>query len=477
MTVNLAATDQRRVRGVDAALVRRRRRCLQRGRPPRRRPAHRHGLLRPPQDGRLPAPAPVPGAGRRRLRRGRRDGHRRLRPPSRARGRARRRRPRDACRACARFNLRALRRPRRGRPALREGRRSARTTPRRRARSGAFDCIAAPCLDECPVDQQVPRYMAAVREGDLAEAVRITRLDNPLPAILGRVCDHLCEHTCIRTHLDEPLAIRQIKRFIMEQEAARRRPAAAARSRRAAGRPARRDRRRRAGRPRGGGVAGARRRRGHDLRGAPVRRRHGRRGDPRLPPAAGADRPGPGGPRAPRRRDPLRQSASASTSRVAGPARGRVRRHLRRGGRPAGQAPRAAGRGCRGRARRGRPSCAACARAAPPAIGPRVGVVGAGDTAMDCARSARRVGAALVQLVYRRTIDQMPADREEIHALREEGIEVVELARPVGLRVEDGRLAGLVVPPDRVRRHARRRRAQGAARRPGLGVRARRSTP
>ena len=80
-----------------------------------------------------------------------------------------------------------------------------------------------------------------------------------------------------------------------------------------------------------------------------------------------------------------------------------------------------------------------------PVVGPRVGVVGAGDTAMDCARSARRAGAALVQLVYRRTIDQMPADREEVAALREEGIEVVELARPVGLRVEDGRLAGLVV--------------------------------
>ena len=62
-------------------------------RPPRRRPAHRHGLLRPPQDGRLPAPPPVPGAGRRRLRRGRRDGHRRLRPPSRARRRARLRTP------------------------------------------------------------------------------------------------------------------------------------------------------------------------------------------------------------------------------------------------------------------------------------------------------------------------------------------------------------------------------------------------
>jgi putative selenate reductase len=49
-----------------------------------------------------------------------------------------------------------------------------------------------------------------------------------------------------------------------------------------------------------------------------------------------------------------------------------------------------------------------------------------------------------VQLIYRRTIDQMPADREEVAALREEGIEVVELTRPVALRVEAGVLAGLV---------------------------------
>ncbi|HEX7399517.1 MAG TPA: FAD-dependent oxidoreductase, partial [Candidatus Limnocylindrales bacterium] len=79
----------------------------------------------------------------------------------------------------------------------------------------------------------------------------------------------------------------------------------------------------------------------------------------------------------------------------------------------------------------------------PLAIGERVAVVGAGDTAMDCVRSARRVGASSVSLVYRRTVDQMPADKEEIHAIREEGVGIVELARPVGLHVEDGALAGL----------------------------------
>jgi putative selenate reductase len=77
-------------------------------------------------------------------------------------------------------------------------------------------------------------------------------------------------------------------------------------------------------------------------------------------------------------------------------------------------------------------------------IGPRVGVVGAGDTAMDCARSALRAGATSVALIYRRTVDEMPADPEEIHAVREEGIEIVELARPIGLRVEDEALAGVV---------------------------------
>ena len=79
----------------------------------------------------------------------------------------------------------------------------------------------------------------------------------------------------------------------------------------------------------------------------------------------------------------------------------------------------------------------------PVAIGARVGVVGAGDTAMDCVRAARRVGASTVSLIYRRTIDQMPADPEEIHAIRDEGIQIVELARPIGLHIEDGALAGV----------------------------------
>jgi putative selenate reductase len=57
---------------------------------------------------------------------------------------------------------------------------------------------------------------------------------------------------------------------------------------------------------------------------------------------------------------------------------------------------------------------------------------------------AKRLSKGDVTLVYRRTIDQMPADREEVKHLLEEGIEVVELSKPQSLRVDDGKLRALV---------------------------------
>ena len=203
---------------------------------------------------------------------------------------------------------------------------------------GPFDCIKAPCVDTCPVDQAVPLYMAAVRRGDIAEAIRITREDNPLPSILGRACDHLCETTCIRTHLDQPLAIRHIKRFIMDQEtAADARDVPPAVDRRQGG-----DHRRWPGRAGSGSRAGSRRHRRHDLRGAAVRGWHGRWCDSRVPAAAGTARPGPGRPRSPRGGDPLRPDSRRRRLARRAP-RGRIRRDLRGGRRAGRQAPGSAG--------------------------------------------------------------------------------------------------------------------------------------
>ena len=302
---------------------------------------------------------------------------------------------------------------------------------------GLFDCIAAPCTDECPVDQDVPQYMAAVREGRFADAVAITRRDNPLASILGHVCDHRCEHACIRTHYDEPLAIREMKRFIMSQEAG---PAVGERA------PARGQKvaviGAGPGRPVGRPDAGPGRVRGHRLREAPLRRGHGGRGHPRLPPAAGAHRRRPGRPR----------SASGCASSTA---RRRARTSPCPACGPQGFGPILVAVGAQVAKRLGIPGEEAegvldgiaflrsVREGRPLAIGKRVAVVGAGDTAMDCARTARRLGAE-VTIVYRRTIDQMPADREEVRAMLEEGVAVEELSLPVRLRVEDGHLAGVV---------------------------------
>ncbi len=302
---------------------------------------------------------------------------------------------------------------------------------------GLFDCIQAPCVDECPVDQNVPLYMNAVRDGDLAEAVRLTRGDNPLPSILGHVCDHLCETTCIRTHLDQPLAIRHMKRFIMEQEGQPLIPLQ---------RPARGTRVAIIGAgPAGLSAAQALAESGfavtifeaHEYPGGMV---GGAIPEYRLPQAAidqdmailrglGVE---------------IRYGQSAGVDLTLDDLRadGFEAIYVAVGAQLAKRL------GLPGEDAEGVMDALAFLRSvregSPLSVGPRVGVIGAGDTAMDTVRSALRVGASEASLIYRRTIDQMPADPEEIVACREEGVGIVELAKPASIRVEGGRLAGLV---------------------------------
>ena len=70
-------------------------------------------------------------------------------------------------------------------------------------------------------------------------------------------------------------------------------------------------------------------------------------------------------------------------------------------------------------------------------------VVGGGNVAMDCARSAQRMGASKVHIIYRRTREDMPADKEEIKAAEDEGIEFHFLTRPVRILTEDGRITSV----------------------------------
>jgi formate dehydrogenase (NADP+) beta subunit len=74
-----------------------------------------------------------------------------------------------------------------------------------------------PCTRACPVLTNAGRYVAAIAAGDDRLAYDIARLPNPFPSICGRVCAAPCEIACRRGAIDEPIAIRALKRFVCER--------------------------------------------------------------------------------------------------------------------------------------------------------------------------------------------------------------------------------------------------------------------
>ncbi len=81
----------------------------------------------------------------------------------------------------------------------------------------AFDCVHAPCRETCPAGQDVPSYMYYTSKGMFEDAFRVIMQTNPFPSVQGMVCDHPCTEKCTRINFDNPLKIREIKRFIAEQ--------------------------------------------------------------------------------------------------------------------------------------------------------------------------------------------------------------------------------------------------------------------
>jgi len=78
-------------------------------------------------------------------------------------------------------------------------------------------CKAA-CKEACPIHMNVLGYASLIKEGRFSEAYEVIRKTNPLPAICGRVCYAPCESACNRGQVDEPLAIRALKRFVADYE-------------------------------------------------------------------------------------------------------------------------------------------------------------------------------------------------------------------------------------------------------------------
>jgi len=79
------------------------------------------------------------------------------------------------------------------------------------------DCTA-PCILECPARVDVQGYIALVNDGLYHEAVKLIKQRLPLPLSVGRVCPAFCEKECRRQIVDEPIAIRQIKRYAADKD-------------------------------------------------------------------------------------------------------------------------------------------------------------------------------------------------------------------------------------------------------------------
>ncbi len=74
----------------------------------------------------------------------------------------------------------------------------------------------SPCENTCPANINVPGYMSLVAAGRFIDAYNLIRQENPFPAVCGRICTHPCEAKCRRRSLDEAISICEIKRFVAD---------------------------------------------------------------------------------------------------------------------------------------------------------------------------------------------------------------------------------------------------------------------
>jgi len=75
-----------------------------------------------------------------------------------------------------------------------------------------------PCQEACPIHQDTRGYVGLIAKGKFGEALELIREVNPLPAVCGFICHHLCEGACLREEVDKPVPMRRLKRFVAEYE-------------------------------------------------------------------------------------------------------------------------------------------------------------------------------------------------------------------------------------------------------------------
>ena len=87
----------------------------------------------------------------------------------------------------------------------------------KRCRAGVCsELFISPCENTCPANVNVPGYTALIAEGRFIDAYNLIRQENPFPAVCGRICTRPCESKCRRRSLDEAVAICDLKRFVAD---------------------------------------------------------------------------------------------------------------------------------------------------------------------------------------------------------------------------------------------------------------------
>ncbi len=311
----------------------------------------------------------------------------------------------------------------------------------REGRCPAASCqmlVRANCVSACPAGVDVPAYLALVAQGRYREALAVHRDANPFALICGRVCPAFCERRCRRGQIDEPIAIRQVKRFMADQLIAEPwTPPKLARDKNVKV-----------------AVVGA------GPCGLTAALRLAQRGYrvtvfERMPQPGGMMTYGIPAYRLPRdvlfaEIDHIRRAGVEIRCGVELGADFTIKSLKAEGYQAivlALGAHRSRNLDIPGEDKPGVVHAIHMLRDVasgqlPDLAGKRVVVVGGGDSAMDAARTAWRLGAKEVHVVYRREKGDMPANREEIEAAAEEGVQFHFLVTPVAV-LGNRRVAGV----------------------------------
>ncbi len=85
-------------------------------------------------------------------------------------------------------------------------------------RKNCHESGTAPCKTACPAHIAIQGYIKLAKEGRYLDALKLIKQDNPFPSVCGYVCNRRCEDACTRGSLDKAVAIDEIKKFIAEQD-------------------------------------------------------------------------------------------------------------------------------------------------------------------------------------------------------------------------------------------------------------------